>query len=235
MIIVQLKGGLGNQLFQYAAGLSLATLHTVPVKVDVRELQQPDKEIGTFRNYELQSLVYPPAIASESEIEALCRRSILEKYFQKTLPSYQRNIYNEKKFYFDSNFCKAGSNIYLKGYRQSEKYFLPIQKDIQNAFQLKPALVTHVADYAEKLKGINSVAIHIRLGDYANTSVADYHGTLSKKHYQQAIEKITAGIANPSFFIFSDNINWVKQNLHLPQPTEFVSGNISNNHLETFT
>src|SRR3954453_18108662 len=101
MIIVQLKGGLGNQLFQYAAGLSLSKHHQVPVKVDVNELKQPDLQIGTLRNYELLHLTAPPEIAEQPEIDSLIKSNFLVRYFQKPPPSYQRIIYNEKRFEFD--------------------------------------------------------------------------------------------------------------------------------------
>src|SRR4051812_27950835 len=117
MIIVQLRGGLGNQLFQYAAGLSLSKHHGVSVKVDVNQLKQPDETIGTFRNYELQHLVAPPEIAQQPEIDSLVKSNVFGRYFQKTLPSYRRIVYNEKRFEFDQNFFRSGKNIYLKGYR----------------------------------------------------------------------------------------------------------------------
>ena len=123
MIIVQLKGGFGNQLFQYAAGLSLSKHHSVPVKVDVDELKQPDEEIGTIRKYELGNIIAAPAIANVNEIAALTKKPLFTNYLQKALPSYRRIIYNEKDSKFDKHFFEAGNNIYLKGYRQSEKIF----------------------------------------------------------------------------------------------------------------
>jgi len=234
MIIVQLRGGLGNQLFQYAAGLSLSKYHRVPVKVDVNDLRHPDEVTGTLRNFELQHLVEPPAIASDNEINAVTNKGVVARYFQKLLPSYQRTIYNEKKFEFDGNFFKSKKDIYLKGYRQSEKYFLRCATEIRSAFQFKPSLIIEVEKFSDQLAKKESVSIHIRRGDYTNTALLDYHGTASQEYYQEAIYKIASSIDNPSFFVFSDNIEWVKQNLTFTHPVQFVSGTLTKNHYDDF-
>jgi hypothetical protein len=234
MIIVQLKGGLGNQLFQYAAGLSLAAHHNVPLKVDISELRAPDEEIGTLRQFELQHLIDSPVIASEQEIADFTDQNLFDKYYQKLLPSYKRKIYNEKQFKYDPNFFKSGSNIYVKGYRQSEQYFRSIEKEVREKFRFKPALLNKVADFGDQLKDTQSVSIHIRRGDYTDAALQSYHGLINKAYYQKAIEKMSTKLTNPAFFVFSDNIHWVKENLILPSSAKFVSGNISHTHYEDF-
>ena len=234
MIITQLKGGLGNQLFQYAAGLSLANYHNVPLKVDVGLLKNPDELIGTLRNFELQHLHHPPAIATVAEINNVRNQNFITKYFDMFRPSYQRIVYNEKQFNFDPNFFSSGKNIYLKGYRQSELYFSSIEQIIRNSFQLKMELIAGVSELAEKLKQTASVSIHIRRGDYKNATVQQYHGILTESYYQEAIRQISTQIKNPLFFIFSDDIDWVKMNLLFDSNTTFVSGNISHTHYEDF-
>jgi hypothetical protein len=234
MIIVQLKGGLGNQLFQYAAGFSLARHHNVLVKVDIRELEQADKAIGTTRNFELQNLTDPPAVATNQQIESVKPQSGISKYFEKLLPPYQRQVYREKSFQFDEHFFESGKNVYLKGYRQSEKYFSVYAEQIRKSFQLKPNVVTSVIPYAEKLASIESVSIHIRRGDYTSTNVESYHGMLAENYYQEAIDHLCESLSNPYFFVFSDNIEWVKRNLKFESQVEFMSGAISTTHYEDF-
>lgn len=234
MIIVQLKGGFGNQLFQYAAGLSLAMHHNVPVKVDVQQLQAPDEAIGTMRNYELQHLCNPPLVATDDEVQGMLQQNLITRYFQKLLPSYKRKVYNEKQLSYDDHFFSTGSNIYLKGYRQSEKYFHGIREQVTRDFQLQPTLVNGVEDLAHQLREINSVSIHIRQGDYANKAVRDYHGILPPSYYQQAIDTIVASVDKPLFFIFSDSVEWVKNNLKFQHEVEFISGNRSKSHYEDF-
>jgi hypothetical protein len=232
LIIVQLKGGLGNQLFQYAAALSLGALHNTQVKVDVSQLLAPDEEIGTMRNYELKYVNQPPAVASEAEINAMIKEPFLLKYYRKTLPPFKRKIYKEASFRFDIHFFESQNNIYLKGYRQSEKYFAQIAENIKQQLSLQLSVYRSVEAYGEQLKIHNSVSIHIRHGDYTNAAVTEFHGILGMEYYNRAIEEIIQIVDNPVFYIFTDNPEWVKQNFSINHETIFVSGAISQTHYE---
>jgi hypothetical protein len=234
MIIVQLKGGLGNQLFQYAAGYSLAKHHKVPLKVDVRELLEVKNPKDTKRNYELEHLMLPPVIATQQEIEEIQKQNIITKYFQKVLPPYRRKIYKEKAFEFDTNFWQAGTNIYLKGYRQSEKYFTPYITEVKKNFQLQEKLIEHLKPLSKALNEKESVSIHIRRGDYLEQHMKDYHGVLGQEYYQAAIDTINSVVPSPSYFIFSDSAEWVKENLKFNAHVKFISGTITKNHYEDF-
>jgi len=233
MIIVQLKGGLGNQLFQYAAGYSLAKYHNTTVKVDIDELLVKNDH-DTVRDYELQHLIEPPLIATQQEVDEMVHQPTIVRYFQKTLPPFKRKIYKEKAFEFDENFWNAGSNIYLKGYRQSEKYFKPYISDIKQKFLLKEHLVEHLQPLVKELNERQSISIHIRRGDYLQQHIKEYHGVLGQQYYQNAITKINAEISDPFYFIFSDNINWVKSNLKFEGEIRFISGELTSDHYEDF-
>jgi hypothetical protein len=234
MIIVQLKGGLGNQLFQYAAGLSLAEHHRVVVKVDPAELNQTDKHIGTFRTFDLQQTLADPLIATENEIQKIRSQHIIAKYIDKLRPAYQRKIYKEADFRFDQHFFEAGDNIYLKGYRQSQKYFLPIEKKIRQCFHLKDEAVANVLKRGQELQSGNSIAIHIRRGDYSKKIVREFHGIPDDSYYQQAINYFEKKYDDCRFYIFSDDPHWVKNNLNFRSAVTLVSGNYSHTPFEDF-
>jgi hypothetical protein len=233
MIIVQLKGGLGNQLFQYAAGLSLASFHHTDVKVDVSEVNRSDKQIGTFRSFDLQQILLEPIIASEAEIKKVQPQGI-NKYIEKIKKPYQRRCYKEVDFSFDEHFFKAKDNIYLKGYRQSEKYFQGIKEKIRTEFQIKPSVIERVEEKAEQIRNEHSIAIHIRRGDFSNAIVREYHGVLDATYYQQAITRLKSQIGECRFYIFSDDPTWVGENLQFPSAIDIVSGNISQSAIEDF-
>jgi hypothetical protein len=234
MIIVQLKGGFGNQLFQYAAGYSLAKHCAAPLKVDVSEFTVEAGEKDTPRNYELQYLAIPPVIATKQEVDEIKNTSVIQTYFEKLLPSYKRRVYKESRFEFDTNFWQAGTNIYLKGYRQSEKYFAPYTADIKKNFQLQERLTGHLQPLSLALQQKESVSIHIRRGDYLQQHMKDYHGVLGQEYYQTAIDTINSVVPNPSYFIFSDSVEWVKENLKFSGQVEFISGTITKTHYEDF-
>lgn len=234
MIIVHLKGGLGNQLFQYAAGMSLAHHHGTALKVDVTELLERDRHIGTMRSFDLQKLNTMVEVATDEEIGSLHPRNTLQQLLDKLLPRYRRSVYTEKQYAFDPNFFEAGDHLLLYGYRQSERYFAPIAETIRQSFTVRPEYLRNVQAKAAALASTESVSIHIRRGDYNNPIVRDYHGVLGKEYYQAAIDHIMKTVQHPFFHIFSDDPSWVKQHLVFSAPVEIVSGQISHTHLEDF-
>ena len=232
MVIVQLKGGLGNQLFQYAAGLHLGLYHQVETKVDTTLLNIPDEEINTIRSFDLLAIQKPPSIASLVEIKK-AQGSFFSQKIEKILPSFKRNIYNEKSFEFDTNFLKAKKNTYLKGYRQSEKYFSSIKNIVLQNFKIKEEITKSVSDFSIQLQQENSISIHLRRGDYTNTSLINYHGIIDVTYYKEAIEIIQSKYPDCKFYIFSDNIEWAKQNLNIENST-YITTSISQSSITDF-
>ncbi|MBC7389193.1 MAG: alpha-1,2-fucosyltransferase, partial [Opitutaceae bacterium] len=232
MIIVQLKGGLGNQLFQYAAGLSLATLHNVKVKVDISALKKPDEAINTLRNFDLQHINFPPKIATQAEIDELVKSDLVTTAFQKLLPPFKRKIYKEASFNFDPKFYRAGNHLYLKGYRQSVHYFKNIKDKVWQQFGIQSQLINHLQVKANDLQSTNSVSVHIRRGDYSDKKVTAYHGVLPLNYYKSAFEYMNEKVKNARFLIFTDDVKWVSENMTLPVFAEFVSGSITENYYE---
>ena len=142
---------------------------------------------------------------------------------QKFLPSYKRKIYKEVSFNYDQYFLESRNNIYLKGYRQSEKYFESITNEIKKIFSIKEELIKDVSNVALLIQSENSISIHIRRGDYTNAAMLEYHGVQDIEYYNQAISFIKEKIANPKFYVFSDNINWVQENLNLNEEAHLIT------------
>ena len=234
MIIVQLSGGFGNQLFQYASGLSLAEHHNVCLKVDVSLLEKEDVITGTFREMDIFKLRNIPIKATNDEINKFLSLSPFTSFTDKSKPFYKRKVYKEKSNMFDKNFFKAGKDLLLKGNRQSEKYFISIKETIVEKFSISEKVTEPVIEIGNTISVQNSVSIHIRRGDYLAPVALEWLGVQPISYYLKAIDKITKGIPNVKFYIFSDDITWVKQNLKLDHDHEFVSGNITTNALQDF-
>ncbi len=233
MIIVQLKGGLGNQLFQYAAGLSLATHLNTSVKVDVSELNKADKQIRTIRTFDLQSILLAPEVATAAELKPF-ERNIIFRALRKFKVPYKKSIYIEPSFPFDENFFNTADNVYLEGYRQSQKYFRNIEEKIRNGFQFKAEATKDVQAIAAKLRSENSVSVHIRRGDYNKPIVRLYHGVMDESYYQKAINLLENKIPNTRFYVFSDDPSWVGEHLKFSSPVEIISGVHTKTHFEDF-
>ena len=234
MIIVELKGGFGNQLFQYAAGLSLAKHHSTDLKIDITHLQKPDEVTGTFRKVDVYNLAETPLVATTEELNYYQNLPTTIKYKNKLLPFYKRKIYKEKSNKFDTNFFDAGSNLMLRGNRQSEKYFKPCARLIKEKFSLLDQIIEPVKKYADYFNKHNSVSVHIRRGDYLSAVALEWLGLLPMSYYEQAINLFKQGFPDCIFYIFSDDICWVKKNLQIKYEHVFVSTNFSKSSMEDF-
>ena len=141
----------------------------------------------------------------------------------------QRKYYIKEKqiFHFDPEVFKISGNVYLDGYWQNEKYFKDIEEIIRKEFTLKNPFNKIISGIAEKISETNSVSLHIRRGDYVKDKITNQlHGVCSLDYYLNAINRILEKVSKPSFFIFSDDIEWAKNNLKLNYSTFFISDNL---------
>ena len=107
--------------------------------------------------------------------------------------------------------------VYLEGYWQSDKYFQDVSTQLRREISLKANGIAPIED-------ANAVSLHVRRGDYISNPVTNqFHGASSVTYYQAAIDYITQHISQPHFYIFSDDMEWVKQHLPLPQSVTYVS------------
>lgn len=226
MIIVHIFGGLGNQLFQYAAGRTIAEKYQQALKLDISEFKNYD-----LRNFDLSQLNTHFGIANEDEIKLLKPSSNISKAWQYLKPKKKRTYHREHFFHYDKSFEKIGPDVYLKGYFQSEKYFAPATNTIRKEFVIKSELLTGIEEVAASIRNTTSVSVHIRRGDYKNKKVLTLHGILDISYYQQAIETVLQQHPDAVFYFFSDDIEWVKENFAIPGAV-FVSRYHSRTHFE---
>lgn len=233
MIIVQLTGGLGNQMFQYAAGRSLALAKGVALKLDISALASPGPGEQTRRDYSLGCFALPAGMASRAEVEALLHplgRGLAGRLLarvERLRPRHARRLYHfEHPGLFDPNFFRAGRNVYLAGYWQSEKYFNRYEEILRGDFQVKRALAGENARLAELARGMESVSLHVRRQDYVtNAQHSRTHGTCPTAYYDAAMALVRQRVASPVYFVFSDDMAWCRANLRFAGPAHFVEHN----------
>lgn len=228
MIIVCIRGGLGNQMFQYAAGYSLSQRTGSSLKFDVSYFRKKSKE-GKTRSYALDELGIHRPFSSKIDIGL-----ILVNYVFQAITSGKSEVYNAKGYLlkeqydrcFDARFLEVKAPVILKGYWESYKYFEHHSDRIRNEFKF-PSL-----SYSEELwwqsKILNSapstVGVHIRRGDKVpNGTLVKEYDLLQKKYYQEAMNIIGSKINNPVYFIFSDDMQWCIDNIVPQSTTHFVS------------
>lgn len=224
MITVILSGGLGNQMFEYAAGRALSLRLKAKLSTDTYILTKRTK--ATRRNYELAIFNIDTPI-SNSIINKIAIKlfGIIRSRKTGYLILSKLGIFrDEKAQYYDSRFKSLSEKTTLFGYFQNENYFKDISEQLRIDFKFRIPLKGKNNEIRTLIDQGTSVSIHIRRGDYANTN--SNLPILDISYYNQAIEYITSQIDNPHFYIFSDGIDWVKQNLDLSNFNhEFIDWN----------
>lgn len=225
MIIVRLTGGLGNQMFQYAFGKFLSRKHNTALKIDTSYFKE-----HKLRKYELGVFNIEETFASGAEKEEFFPQEAsvstkLRSKLKSKLLGYK--VISEKGFeFFPTTIQEAGANAYLSGYWQTEKYFTGIEKEIRDCFKFRFLPDADNAKMLKDITGSNSVSIHIRRGDYVTDAHTNtVHGVCGLDYYKRAVEYISKQVEKPVFFIFSDDVQWVKENLRLESEHYFLDHN----------
>lgn len=222
MITVELMGGLGNQMFQYALGRHLALLNETDLLLDCRFLQDrsPRRQGFVFRNYDLDLFSLPVAFAPDEIGQTYGRTAPLLRQVANRIGINQPIQYvAEKHFHVDSRILKKRGDLYLSGYWQSAQYFEAIAPAIRADFALSFDLPAATRQLADDIEGSEAVCLNVRRGDFVTNPV---HGTASLKYYQQAETYLNDRVDKPVYYVFSDDIDWCRANLTLQAPTVYV-------------
>jgi hypothetical protein len=228
MIVSRLIGGLGNQMFQYAAGRALAERRGVPFCIDRRAFF--DYRTHTFgMDCFDAALAEPPQnllpnAPSEGRLYGLLRRF---------LPS-PLTVYSERAFTFDERVLDLPDGTYLDGYWQTERYFSDFREVIRTDFTISKAPSQSSERWLERIGNTPSVSLHIRRGDYVSTpAAAALHGTCDLAYYRRAVEYVRGATGiDPVLFVFSDDPDWVASNLIMPYPMHLVRDNDASTNYE---
>lgn len=226
MIIVKLMGGLGNQMFQYAAGRRLAHSLGVDLKLDISGFEK-----DPLRNYALGALNIVEHFASTEEVLSLTseKRNVITRLARRLLPSSfitPATHIKERHRNFDQRILSLPDNIYLDGYWQSEKYFLDVADIIRKEFTVKFQQTGKDFELAKEIASCESVSIHVRRGDYVSSPSANrILGVLDSDYYKRATEQLSEMLKEPQFIVFSDEPQLVRDYLKLPFPIKVVVHN----------
>lgn len=220
MIIVNLKGGIGNQMFQYALGKKLALKNNDTLKLAIDTLQKARSVGDMHRPYSLDAFSISAEIATASEVRTI-------KYPYGIISMWVRfinaRILKKTNIGFIPEVLNWRGDLFLDGYWQSPSYFTDIRDTLLTEFTLETPVSDVMSSYKQQIESSTSVSIHIRRGDYVeNPRVRKEFGICEPAYYKAAIVHVTEKLTAPTFFIFSDDIQWVKENLSLPESTVFV-------------
>jgi len=237
MKVVKLYGGLGNQFFQYAFGKSLAKITGDEIKYDTSWFETgADYDHDTlyldFFNTEYK-------VANESEIEGLylfgeVGKRTAERLYHK-LPVISQLLFGHFKeierdidatlksepylFEYSPTVYRSG-NSYYDGYWQASQYVEEVSETLIQDFSLTVPMSEQGQTISKKITDSESISIHIRRGDYTRND-----NTLPMEYYKRAVERIDSCLDNHKYFIFSDDIEWTRNNLTITADCVYVDHN----------
>jgi hypothetical protein len=230
---------MGNQMFQYAIARAISLRAGCDFAMDTVNGLGDQFGNVTVRKYALNCFNVHENVASVEQLEKLGIKSRSKAFkfialvFLKIFGNWNRFRILEKSFSFDEKIIDLKGDYYLEGFWQSEKYFIDFAEAIRQDFKLKSELSVDELEIAKEIKSSNSVSLHIRRGDYvANAAANKFHGICSLNYYQDAVEYFGEKVSNPIFYIFSDDIDWVKENLKINFPMKFVSDGVLKDYEE---
>lgn len=230
-------GGLGNQLFQYALGRNLAISHNTSLLLDISFYENTINRTFDINNFRIsnQYCDSKEIILLRSDSKYLTIKSYIQNFFPNFSKTKLQHI-KEHSFNFDPKILELPDNVYLEGYWQSEKYFKQIESTIRSEFELIDPEIGIPEQLKEEILNSNSVSVHFRRGDYvSNPSTYQTHGICSIQYYYKAIRMISDLINNPVFYVFSDDIDWVKTNFRCDSDLRYIQGDSSNSHIIDFS
>jgi len=227
MVIVRLTGGLGNQMFQYAAGRALADRLGAELLLDTRAFGHVlARQAYTRRAYALAPFKLRARLAAPADlkdwpvwvVETGLRLRLIRPLF--------RRWHFESAITYDPRVRTLQEPVCLVGYWQSERYFVDSADRIRADFALLQPLNEANARLLELARSAMSVGLHVRRGDFVSLAdAAQLHGLCSIDYYRRAIGLIKDHCPACHFMVFSDDPEWARAELPLDPSTVFVTGN----------
>lgn len=230
MKIVNIIGGLGNQMFQYAFALSLKNKYCEDVLIDIHHFNG----YPLFNGYEI-GLVFKNAslpIANKKQIRKVSRyvpHYKLSRFIRRYCPSKKTEYISRYTYKYIQEVWNISGDCYYEGYWQSYKFFDTIRTEIIKEFQF-PIPNEYNLNLSLQMSNSNSVGIHVRRGDYVNNS--SFGGICDEAYYKKAITLLTNLLSDDVYFFFSNDTEWCKDYL-VPllkgKPFFIVDGNKGEN------
>lgn len=216
--MIQPVGGLGNQMFQYAAARCVALRNEAELSLDLSWFETAHDRQFALLPFRIQASTYvekADGAGRPAWLRRMVRRMVRHRA---TMP-----IYREPHFHFSQDVLQLKSPIRMTGYFQSEKYFLDHANVIRREFSLAKPPAPATAAILDLIENSDAICLHVRRGDYVSDKrTSAYHGVCSLDYYAKGLGIVSEMLQKPRCFVFSDDPDWARKNLRTGFPTEIV-------------
>jgi hypothetical protein len=220
-VIVRLKGGLGNQMFQYACGRALCERTGGTLLLDLHELlDRTPRDNFVYRDYDLKHMRVRQQFVSQFEIAQAASSTvnrIVARVLRRSLTANRVSM-EILPGPFRPEICEVKDSVLLDGYWQDERYFKDVGHVLKDEFRLWHAPRSRAKLLLDELSRVNAVCLHVRRTDFLNYSDA----VCSADYFRLAYDYMCRKIQNPVFYVFSDDLQWCEEQLTFVQPSKMV-------------
>lgn len=233
MIIVNLKGGLGNQMFQYALGYCLSQKKKVPLSLDLRLMNEhkiKPSPRNVPRDFDLDVFDIKkkePGFLDLVKTFQFFSNYRLRKYICILFDKFNLfTLYEKNRLFNDRVFKNKFRNLYLDGLWQSENYFKEYREDILRLYNFdKIKEDKKNIEFLSKINFSKSICLNVRRTDFINNPE---HNVVNINYYKNSLNKIGDKLGNDfSVYIFSDDLDWCKKNFDFINKKHFVEHNFA--------
>ncbi len=221
-IIGRITDGLGNQLFQYATARAMSLRLNRPLR-----LHPVGYSPSSLRSYRLAAYDLPAQTLQGGVIDRYLRvpdrrwyvRMLVERSSRR-IPLRWRRVILESSPRFDAQVLEIARPVYLKGFWQCERYFTSHADSIRQELTLRTPVPDTYQAMLGQIDGSEAVGVVVRRGDYVG--IPNTQGLCTPEFYRRALEAVTARVPTRRVFVFSDDIPWCREHLHLDASETFV-------------
>lgn len=228
-VIVRMWGGLGNQLFQYAYARRLKQkgyqvfLNSDQAFKKLEDLGFVEREYGlkyfkiTIPSAERQLLRKWGFLENKTALD-----KFLFEFSKRNLYPYRFKMFSKNPFEYNSALFHLPENEYIMGLFQNVRFFEEIRGILLQEITLKNEMKLAI-EIEEALSNEITVSVHIRRGDYTDKNMLKNWGLCSLGYYERAMRYINQNIVKPVYFVFSDDLDWVKKSIKFNAPAIFIN------------
>lgn len=208
MVIIQLAGGLGNQMFQYALYLQLKDLGREVKIDDVSGFAEDPQRVPALAPF---GITYERP--SREELQKMLDSSMLpwHRVRRKLLGRHKKSYFEQGKLFIPE--VLTWDDIYLEGYWQTERYFQPVEKQVREVYDTDrlEAYLKRAGQYLQEIDNTCSVSVHVRRGDYLTPENQKlYGGICTDTYYIEGIRQMRERYPGCRFFLFTNDKAWGK-------------------------
>jgi hypothetical protein len=210
MRLIKMIGGLGNQMFIYAFYLQMRKRFS-ETRIDLSDM----RHYKVHNGYELDRVF---GLNDHEFCLPKPLKKVLEALFFKVILERKQNIETMEAFTKEY----AYPLLYFKGFYQSERFFKGVENEVRRAFTFDLSKANEESRNLAKLIAANphAVSLHVRRGDYMDPKFYKRYGTVCPiSYFQTAVENMLSYVPQAHFYIFSDDVEWVRKNIRLPRAT----------------